>query len=158
MWTQAGPYCSLHETVFSVFKCDAGNRKKNHCNISFNNKRSVCYRGTRWCSWLRHCITNRKVAGSIPDYVIQIFHWHGPSGVYSASNRNYYHEYFLGGKGGRWVGLTTLPPSYANCLDIWERQPPGTTGPELPAPSEVAYLIASLTQPGYPVTGTVLKT
>jgi len=30
------------------------------------------------------------------------------------------------GKGGRCVGLTTLPPSYAECLEIWEPQPPGT--------------------------------
>ena len=29
---------------------------------------------TRWCSWLRHCGTNQKVAGSIPDGVIGIFH------------------------------------------------------------------------------------
>jgi hypothetical protein len=36
--------------------------------------------GTRWCSWLRHCDTNWKVAGSIPDSVIGIFHWHNPSG------------------------------------------------------------------------------
>jgi hypothetical protein len=28
----------------------------------------------------------------------------------SASNRNEYQEYFLGGKGGQFVGLTTLPP------------------------------------------------
>ena len=27
--------------------------------------------------WLGHCATRRKVAGSIPDYVIGIFHWHG---------------------------------------------------------------------------------
>ena len=27
-----------------------------------------------------HCATNRKVAGSIPDGVIGIFHWHNPSG------------------------------------------------------------------------------
>ena len=26
----------------------------------------------------------------------------------------------LGDKGGRCVGLTTLPPSYADCLEIWE--------------------------------------
>jgi hypothetical protein len=26
-----------------------------------------------WCSWLRHCATNRKIAGSIPDGVIEIF-------------------------------------------------------------------------------------
>jgi hypothetical protein len=31
-----------------------------------------------------------------------------------------------GGKGGRCVGLTTLPPSSADCLEIWGPQPPGT--------------------------------
>jgi hypothetical protein len=41
-------------------------------------------------------------------------------------NRNEYHEYFLGGKGGRCIGPKTLPPSYADCLEIWEPQPPGT--------------------------------
>jgi hypothetical protein len=29
--------------------------------------------------WLRYFATNRKVAGSIPDGVIGIFHWHNPS-------------------------------------------------------------------------------
>ena len=47
-------------------------------------------------------------------------------GVDSSSNRNEYQEYLLGGKGGRCVGLTTLPPSCAECLEIWEPQPPGT--------------------------------
>ena len=28
----------------------------------------------RWRSWLRHCATSRKVAGSIPDGIIGIFH------------------------------------------------------------------------------------
>ena len=37
-------------------------------------------RGERWRSWLTHCATSRKVAGSIPDGVIGIFHWHNPSG------------------------------------------------------------------------------
>ena len=37
-----------------------------------------------------------------------------------------YQECFLGGKGGRCLGLTTLPHSYADCLEIWEPQPPGT--------------------------------
>ena len=88
--------------------------------------------GTRWRSWLRHCATIRKVAGSIPHGVIGIFHWHNSSGrtmapgVDSASNRNEYQECFLGGKGGRCVGLTTLPPSCADCLEILEPQPPGT--------------------------------
>jgi hypothetical protein len=30
------------------------------------------------------------------------------------------------GKGGRCMGLTTMPPSCADCLKIWEPQPPGT--------------------------------
>jgi len=37
-----------------------------------------------------------------------------------------YQEYLLGGKGGRCVGLTTLPPSCVDCLDIWEPETPGT--------------------------------
>ena len=51
---------------------------------------------------------------------------HYSPGVDSASNRNEYQEYLLGGKGGRCVGLTTLPPSCADCLEIWEPQLPGT--------------------------------
>jgi hypothetical protein len=31
-------------------------------------------------SWLRHCATSRWFAGSIPDGVTGIFHWHNPSG------------------------------------------------------------------------------
>jgi hypothetical protein len=29
-------------------------------------------------------------------------------------------------KGRRCIGKTTLPPSWPNCFDIWERQPPWT--------------------------------
>jgi len=43
---------------------------------------------------------------------IKSFRPHGP-GVDSASIRNEYQEHFLGGKGGRCVRLTTLPPSCA---------------------------------------------
>ena len=55
---------------------------------------------------------------SIPGCVIWIFFTlilpaHYGSGVDSASNRNEYQEYFLGGKGGRCVRVTTLPPSCA---------------------------------------------
>jgi hypothetical protein len=32
-----------------------------------------------WRSWLRHCATSQKVAGSITDGVTGIFHWHNPS-------------------------------------------------------------------------------
>jgi len=37
-------------------------------------------RDTRWRSWLRHCATSQKVAGSIPRGVIGILQWHNPSG------------------------------------------------------------------------------
>ena len=40
----------------------------------------ITCRCTRWNSRLRHCATSRKVAGSIPDGVIGIFHRHNPSG------------------------------------------------------------------------------
>jgi hypothetical protein len=46
-------------------------------------------------------------------------------GIDSASNRNEYQGYFLGGKGGRCVGLTIVPPSCADCLEIWEPRLPG---------------------------------
>jgi len=42
------------------------------------------------------------------------------------STRNIYWWGGRGCKGGRCVGLTTLLPSCADCLDIWEPQPPGT--------------------------------
>jgi hypothetical protein len=35
---------------------------------------------TRWRSWFSHYATSRKVAVSIPDGAIGIFHWHNPSG------------------------------------------------------------------------------
>ena len=56
----------------------------------------------------------------------QSFRPHSGAGVDSASNRNEYQEYFLGGKGGRCVRLTNLPPSCADFLEIWKPQPPGT--------------------------------
>jgi hypothetical protein len=34
-----------------------------------------------------------------------------------------------GGKGGRCVGLITLPPSCADCHEIWHSQTPRTQGP-----------------------------
>jgi len=88
--------------------------------------------GTQWRSWLRHCAKIRKVAASILDGVIGIFHWHYLPGRNMALrstqylDRNEYQEYFLGVKGGRCVGLTTLPPSPSDCLEIWEPQSPRT--------------------------------
>jgi hypothetical protein len=47
--------------------------------------------------WLRHCATNQKVAGSIPDGVMEFSIDENPSdpGVHSASDRNEYQEDFL---------------------------------------------------------------
>ena len=88
--------------------------------------------GTRWCSWLRHCATSQKVTDSISSGVTGIFRWHNPSGCTLAlgliqpltemSTRNI----SWGHKGGLCVRLTTLPPSCADCLEIWEPQPTGT--------------------------------
>jgi hypothetical protein len=66
-------------------------------------------------------------------------HWyilmtlHCGLGVNSASSKNVYLEYFVGGgggggKGSRCIGLTGLPPSWVNCYEIWEPRPPGTKG------------------------------
>jgi len=83
-----------------------------------------------WLSWLRHCATSRKVAGSIPDGVIGIFYWHNSSNrtmaLCSTQPRKWIPGTLPGGEDGRCVGLTNLPPSCADCLGIWEPQPPGT--------------------------------
>jgi len=68
--------------------------------------------GTAIAQCLRCCATNRKVAVSIPTGVSGIFHWHKilPIALWP---RNEYQEHFLGGKGGRWLRLTIVPPSCA---------------------------------------------
>ena len=74
--------------------------------------------GTRWRSWLRHCTTSRKVAGSVPDGVIGIFYTDRTLvlGSTQPHNSNKYQEYVLGVKGGPCVGLRTLPSPGAECL------------------------------------------
>ena len=51
------------------------------------------------------------------------FRPHNGPGTDSTSNRNEYQEYLLWDKGGRRVGLTPLPPSRADCPEIWGPQP-----------------------------------
>jgi hypothetical protein len=71
-----------------------------------------CGFDSRWCHW----------------YFLWTFSFwphFGPE-VDSVSNRNEYQEYFLGGKGGRCLRLTTLPLACAKCHEIWEPEPPGT--------------------------------
>ena len=81
-------------------------------------------RDTRWRSWLMHCATSWEVAGSFPDGVIAIFHWRNPTGRTMALGKTQGltemrdQEYSLGRKGGRCVGLTTLPSTCVDCLQI----------------------------------------
>ena len=68
------------------------------------------------------CATIRKVAGSIPDGVIGIFHSINPFGPAMAlGSTQILTEMSIRviswrGKGGRYVGLTILPPSCADCV------------------------------------------
>jgi len=82
---------------------------------------------SRWCHW------NFSVTKS--------FRSHCGPGVDSASNRNEYQVYFLGGKGGRCLRLTTLPPSCAVVMksgNLNFLEPPGPlqdcNGTVLPLP------------------------
>ena len=52
-WKECGNTCYCNDVIYS--------------NIS-------CYRVTAVAQWLRCCATNRKVAGSIPDGVLEVFH------------------------------------------------------------------------------------
>ena len=42
----------------------------------------------------------------------------GGRGFDSVSNRSVHQEYFLGGKGGRCLRLTNLPPTLADYLEV----------------------------------------
>jgi hypothetical protein len=52
------------------------------CIFTFRTRLVHTYYGARcwWRSWLMHCATCRKVAGTIPDGVTGNFYWHIPSG------------------------------------------------------------------------------
>ena len=81
--------------------------------------RSAVYIFSKW----GHYATSQKVAGSIPEGVIGIFHWLNPSSCTIALGLT---QPVTGmSKGSQCAGLTTLPPLCADCLEIWEPQPPG---------------------------------
>ena len=70
--------------------------------------------GCRWCHW---------------NFSLMYTFWplYGP-GLDSAFQQGWVPGIFPGGKGDRCVGLTTLPPSCTQCLEIWEPQTFGTLG------------------------------
>jgi len=43
--------------------------------VQRNFHQFINMRGTQWHSWLSHCTTTQKATGSIPEGVIEIFHW-----------------------------------------------------------------------------------
>ena len=78
----------------------------------------------RGSSWLWISLASLKHGGPVPELLrvvqlseffidIKFFGSHYGPGVDSASNRNEYQEYFLGGKSGQCIRLTNLPPSCA---------------------------------------------
>ena len=86
---------------------------------------------TATVSGARSGATSRKVAGSIPDGVVGIFHWRNPSGLTMAlgstqpltemSTRNI--SWGVKAAGASGGNLTTFS---ADCHEIWEPEPPGT--------------------------------
>ena len=80
--------------------------------------------GTAIAQWIRCCATNRKVAGSIPDGVIGIFHWHNPSNRTVALGRlTLLTEMSTIRPVSRADNLTTI---LCRCHVIWEPYLPGT--------------------------------
>jgi len=81
-----------------------------------------------------HCGVSQEVAGSIPDSVTGICHWHNPSGrtvalgstqpLTEKSTKNISWRVKAVGR----LRLTTLPPSLTNCHEIWEPAAPGSLG------------------------------
>jgi hypothetical protein len=63
--------------------------------------------------------------GSLRFFISLFFRPHCGSGIDSACNRNEYQGPIVGGKGGRCLRMTTLPPSYTDCQKFWELQPSG---------------------------------
>ena len=83
-----------------------------------------------WRSWLRHCATSRKgVRFPIVsleffiDIILPAALW---PWVWLSLWQKWVPGIFSWNKGGRCIGLTILPLSCADCLEIWELQPPGT--------------------------------
>jgi len=81
--------------------------------------------GTAVAQWLRCCATNRKIAGSIPDGVIGMFHWHKilPTALWPWGRLILLTEMSTRsislGKGGRCVRLTTYHYPVPLSWNLW---------------------------------------
>jgi hypothetical protein len=80
----SGPYSAfrrnpkriVEETLKQPSMCGSFMQLKNECLQNLQNHFFVLHpvRDFSMAQWLRHCATNRKVVGSIPDGVTEIFH------------------------------------------------------------------------------------
>jgi len=76
--SQASFQSAMSSVLRSIFKIFYHAKCRSIARTYFSSL--LIYGGTRWRSWLRHCATSQKVAGSISDGVTGFFHWHNPSG------------------------------------------------------------------------------
>ena len=106
--------------------------RQSPCNQLFTNpalQGNIRVRGATvgWGSALQAGKSRARFPIGPLEFFTDLTFWpHSSPGVDLASDRNEYQEYVLGGRGGRCVWLTTLPPSCADCYEIWEIQPPRT--------------------------------
>ena len=86
--------------------------------IQFDNKREWANVGAvGWGTMLQAISSQVQFPMRSLGLFIDFKPLYGP-GVNSTSKGNEYQEYLLGGKGGQCIGLTMLPPWYANCPEI----------------------------------------
>jgi len=90
------------------------------------NTRTFHHRGSTVVKVLRYKSEGRWFDPSCCHW---IFHWHKILPIDPASKRNEYQEYFLGGKDGRCLRLTTLPPS---CAAVTKSENPNFLEPSGP--------------------------
>ena len=69
--------CVMTDCIFKIYVLKLSQREH-----TIKSLRADSLVGARcwWRSWLTHCSTSRRVAGTIPDGVIGIFQWPNPSG------------------------------------------------------------------------------
>jgi hypothetical protein len=61
-------YVTPNDFGLSVICITRSYNYEGYCLLLFSTYSIQCH------NWLQHCVTSRKFAGSIPDYVIGIFH------------------------------------------------------------------------------------
>ena len=100
----------------------------NHFHSKWTFNVPYFFGDTRWRRWLRHCITRRKVAGSIPNGITEIFHWRNSFCRTTVLGSTHPLKEVSTMNTSRGLGLTTLTHSGVDCLEILEPQNPGIRG------------------------------